>query len=164
MSVAVGVLVGWLWTVVAPEVVGVVADDGSVFVSIVAAAQVFPREGALAGLCAGAGALLAIYYSVRFRLRPVSTLMSLIGGGAAGTAVAVMVARLVGPSGAAASAVPGDQVVMPLSLDAYGLLGAWPLVAVVVVAVTAVVRDDRNPWGDSGTQPRPIGATTADVS
>lgn len=166
VSLVLGCVAGWLWTVLAPDMVGVVGDDGSVVVALVSAGQAFPREAVLGSLCAGAGVLLAAYYGLRFRMRPVGTLLALICGGAGGTALAVLVGRLVGPGSAssqAAEAAAGDEIVMPLTVHAHGLLAAWPVAVALVVAVVAIVRDDRHPWGQVPA-PRPIGATTADVS
>lgn len=166
VSLVAGVLIGWLWPAIAPEVVGQVTAEGEIGVSIAAAAEYFPREAVLAALASGTGAVLSLYYAVRFRMRPVTTVLALPVGGAAGTAVAVFVGRLVGPGDAAtraAQAGVGDELVMPLTLHAHGLLVAWPLVATIVGFAVALVRDDRSPWGAPSLHPRRIDATTADV-
>lgn len=168
VSLVLGVVVGWLATVVGPEVVGVVdPESGDNYqVGIVEAGGIFPTEATFAALAAVAGAVLSIYYVVRFRMRPVTTLCALVGGGAAGTAVAFLVARLLGPGDAAAQAAEaaaGATVELPLTLHAPGVLAAWPLAAALVVFAAALVRDDRTPW-NPGSQSRAIGARNADVS
>lgn len=167
VSLVAGVVVGGLWVVLAPDVVAVVGTEGEVRVPFAEVDGIFPRAAVLTALSAGAGALLAMYYAVRFRMRPVSALLASVVGGAAGTALAVLVGRMIGPgdvTARAADADAGDHLVMPLTLDAYGLLVAWPLAAAIVMFAAAMVRDDRSAWGRGNDQSRPTGAVAADVN
>lgn len=147
-SLLLGVIVAVLWARLAPDVYGQVFENG-VGRGAFASRLRFGQDVTFGALGAGAGALLALVFCTRYRRRPVSALIALVGAGVAGSVLAWRLGSALGPESAGSSAanVPvGDQIVLPLEISSYGVLLAWSIMAALVALVTAVLRDDRASW------------------
>lgn len=142
-SVVFGLLMGWAWYVLGPEITGEAADNG-VLVPIAEARQLFDRVAIFSLLGAGIGLVHGLMFSFRHRRRPVTVLLALAASGTAGSLLALGVGMVLGPS--AGSEEPGTVVELPMELAAPASLFAWPLVAIVVVTVVNLLRDDQSPW------------------
>ena len=148
VSVLTGVLAGVAWWLLAPDVTVEVVDNG-VALTVEQGRELFGRESDLAWISAAAGTILAAVFMARHRRLPVTTLLTLVVGGAAGSFVALGVGRLLGPDAVdaqAADAAVGAHLSMPLAIEASAVFLAWPLAATIVVAVIAVFRDDHATW------------------
>lgn len=147
-SVLLGALMGVLWWKLAPEVTVEIRADGAALY-LEQSRKLFDREAVFAMLGAGAAVVPTITFALRHRRRPVTVLVALVAGGIVGSLVAVGVGRMLGPESIDpyTSGPVGSFVPMPLELDAWGVLLVWPLVAAALVAVLALVRDDRSAWG-----------------
>lgn len=143
VSLVFGALMGVGWNLLNPEITGEVAERG-VAVPIAEARQLFDRVAIFSLLGAGIGLALGAVVGVRHRRRPVTALLALAGGGLAGSLLAWRVGVWAGPS--LGDEAPGTVVEVPLDLEAPAALLAWPLIAVVVVTVMVLFRDDRAPW------------------
>lgn len=148
-SLVLGGVAGVLWWQLSPDVLGVVSENGVALDAVRGSAE-FDREANYVMLTAGAGLLLSVVFSVRYRRRPVSALLSVAICGVAGALVALGVGHLLGPGSVdqrAARADVGDSLNLPFELHAYAALIAWPLVAAIMMAIIAAFRDDQTSWG-----------------
>lgn len=143
VSVVFGVLLGVAWYLLAPEITGEVAEDG-VAIPITEARQLFDRVAIFSLLGAGIGLVLGIFFGARHRRRPVTTLLALAAGGLGGSLLAMGIGIVLGPS--VGGEEPGTVVDLPVELEAPAALFAWPVIAIIVVSVMALLRDDRTPW------------------
>lgn len=154
MTLILGLVIGVLWSVFAPNVRGVVTESG-VAVRGAQARQQFDVDGWFALLGAGAGLISAVAF-IRHRTRPVLSLITMVLGGMAGSAGAWRVGVMLGPGpvDARASGLDvGASVAMPLALNAPGVLLVWPIAAAMGVVVAAAALDDRAPWRGSVNRP-----------
>ncbi|NDL59177.1 hypothetical protein [Phytoactinopolyspora mesophila] len=142
-SVVVGVLFGVAWLMFTPDITGQVAEEG-VAVPIAEARQLFDRVAVFSLLGAAIGILLGAVFGPRHRRRPVTTLLALATGGFGGSLLAMGVGILLGPS--AVNDEPGTEVQLPMELEAPAALFVWPLLAIIVVTLMSLFRDDRSPW------------------
>ncbi|AYY12857.1 hypothetical protein EF847_09170 [Actinobacteria bacterium YIM 96077] len=143
LSLVFGALYGVAWYALAPEITGQV-DDNGVAIPIEEARELFDRVAVFALLSAGIGLILGVVSGLRHRGRPVTALATLVLGGAGGSLLALGVGILLGP--AESDDPPGTPVALPMELDTPSALFVWPLVALIVVTVMTVARDDRTPW------------------
>lgn len=142
-SVLCGLVMGAAWYVLSPDLTGQAADQG-VAVPIEQARRLFDRVAIFALLGAAAGLLLGVAAGIRHRERPVTALVTLALGGVAGSLLAMGTGMVLGP--ARRGHEPGTEVPLPMELEATSALLVWPLVAIVVVTLMALFRDDRTPW------------------
>jgi hypothetical protein len=142
-SALVGLLVGLIWSAVAPRALLVVQSRGVAFVVnaetsafIVADAWFCLLTGAAGLICGLAGYLLAV------RRYGALALTGLLAGGVAGSALAMWVGQQQGLAGfqskLAASPV-GTRLREPLVLGGHGALAFWPLVVGLVVGTIEVI-------------------------
>lgn len=143
VSVVLGVLMGVAWYRLSPEIVGEAAETG-VAIPIAQARQLFDQVAIFTLLGAGVGLVLGVLFGTRYRRRPVTVLLALVLGGLGGSGLAWGIGVWMGPS--LGSPEPGAEVTLPMELDAPAALIVWPVVAVVVVTVMSLFRDDRTPW------------------
>jgi hypothetical protein len=143
VSAVVGVLFGLAWFMLSPEITGQVAEEG-VAIPIAEARQLFDRVAVFSLLGAGIGIVLGAVFGGRHRRSPVTTLLVLAIGGFGGSLLALGVGILLGPS--VGDEEPGTEVQLPMELEAPAALFAWPLLAILVVTVMSLFRDDRSPW------------------
>lgn len=168
-SIVLGAVVGLVWWRLAPDVLVEVVENGGLALGIEEGRKLFDRDAIFACLTAGAGVLVAIVFGVRHYHRPVSTLLTLVAGGALGAMAAIGVGWLLGPSSIearAAGAAVGDHLAVSLELDSWAVLIVWPLVAALVTVALSIFRDDRSEWsasraGDEDRQPLSQGAQSS---
>lgn len=158
ISVAVGLLVGVAWRLIAPEVV-VEVTDGNTALLPLEARRLFTVDAwfAILGGVAGLLVTLVMFTRHRHRHRPLATLAGLVAGGVLGSFVAWRLGRLLGPEPLdqrVADAADGARLPLQLDLEATGVLLVWPVVAVVAVLVITALSDDHTPW----RRPRPDAA------
>ncbi|NEE03111.1 LapA family protein [Phytoactinopolyspora halotolerans] len=147
-----GVTMGAVWYLLAPDLIGQVVEGGNVVAPIEQARQLFDQIAIFFGLGVLIGLVLGSFFGVRHRRRPVTVLVALAVGGLGGSLLALAAGSVLGPS--AASGPPGTEVAIPLRLEAPAALFAWPVVAVVVVTIMSLFRDDRTPWVWNGGSAR----------
>ncbi|MGH3424106.1 MAG: hypothetical protein ACRDO8_05215 [Nocardioidaceae bacterium] len=167
--VALGIVVAWLWSVLAHPAVYTVTRDGAAMGEAEAGKQfgvtvTFAWLGALAGV--GWGAFCAWRYAWHGWPHVVVTVL----GAAAASAVAWRLGMALGPPDpepVARAAEAGSHVPMRLRIDSYGVLLAWPvaglagLLAVVTWllpdedAVEDDVPEEDVPHGPGGAQDSP---------
>lgn len=144
VSALFGVLMGVLWQLLAPEVVGTVMDGG-LAVGGPEAEKLFDRDAVFALLGAGCGLVMAVAFAVRHPRRPVVALVALAAGGVGGSLLATVVGGALGPDRDLSGLADGAERAFPLELQASAALVMWPMTATVVVGVIALFRDDRRP-------------------
>lgn len=143
VSLAVGLIVGVLWAVIAPRP-ELVASSGRL-VDAVAYPQAYVAADAWLGLlCAGAGLVLAVLGFARwYPGNPDDALVGLGLGGIIGSIVAWRVGSGIG-GGPVPLPTDGATIAGPLELRSYGVLLFWPTwVAIVGLAVGASRRGRR---------------------
>lgn len=160
VSLVLGALAGWVWERLTPTVVGTVIDtprglDATVGVGqatgFFAAQAWFTVATAVAALVATGWVLL------RHRSTPVAGVSGLVVGGLLGALTTWQAGIALGPSPLGprlADATVGDEIAVPVGIDAYAVLFVWAIVAVAAVLLFAAVRPDTRPW-------RPPGAASA---
>ncbi|MGN6244897.1 MAG: hypothetical protein ACTHQ3_14680 [Motilibacteraceae bacterium] len=134
-----GLVVGALWALVAPQPVWVVVDGGLLMDSLTSGALV-AADGWLAVLCLLAGLLLAALAVRRWPHHPVGALAGLVGGGVAGAVVAAWLGQALRSADvvARAAGLPlGARVDGGLTLRAPGVLLFWPIASTLLVLVWA---------------------------
>ena len=144
-SLLVGLVVGVVWPLVAPEVI-VEVSDGNTALFPLQARHLFDVDAWFAILGACAGAVLTLVMFTRHRHLPVTALIGLVAGGVLGSLVAWRLGALLGPGALAPrvdEATDGAKLVIPLDLEATGVLLVWPAVAVMIVLILTTWTDDR---------------------
>jgi hypothetical protein len=145
ISLLVGLVVGVVWRLVAPEVMVEVSDGRTALIPL-QARRLFDVDAWFAILGACAGAALTLVMFTRHRHLPVTALTGLVAGGVLGSLVAWRLGALLGPGAMAprvADAADGAQLALPRDLEATGVLLVWPVVAVGIVLVLTALTDDR---------------------
>jgi hypothetical protein len=149
-----GVVAGVLWSLLAPRPPYVMTGQGPLLAdpstqTLIAADGWFAAVTGTIGLACG-----AVGYSLSRRARPLAVVAGLAGGGLLGGYLTLLVGRTVnlGPATVAASGKAVALVPGPLGLTAYGVMCAWPLLAVgLFFALEAIAgyRDSplRRPFG-----------------
>jgi hypothetical protein len=140
LHLAVAVVVGVAWWQVVPTITYVVVDGQpfargeAVYGSIFTGDATFTLLGVAAGLLCAATLLLRGYRGVR-------VVLMLAGGGAAGSMLAWLLAVQLGPGrlDTLVAATADGEVTPGPELNAYAALLVWPIVAVAVVLVVAVL-------------------------
>lgn len=150
VSVVAGIVMGLLWWALAPDVNGVVVDGG-LGTDSREGQLLFERDAVFSLLGAGIGLVLGVVFTVLHRRTPVTTLVALAVMGVAGSLIARLAGRLLGPSGDVAGLADGTDRLFPLRLESSAALLVWSMVAVVVAAVIALFREDQAPWNVPGT-------------
>jgi hypothetical protein len=153
-----GIGVGLLWVALAPEVPLEVRDDGIYLASPqpwepFATQAVFGLLGLVAGLVAGVWAWL------RGRRTPFGTLAGLLVGGAGCALLAWQLGAWLGPPPLAEvvdSVQPGDVVYAPLGIDAWAVLLAPAVGAVLAYLVLDLLLEER-PASSPAPTPAPEG-------
>lgn len=151
-SAVVGVLMGVLWWMLAPEVVGVVVNGGLAADSQ-EGQKLFERDAVFALLAAGCGFVLAVTFAARHRRSPVTALVTLVVCGVGGSWIAQLIGGLLGPGSDIGGLSDGAEQVFPLQLESRAGLIVWSMVATVVVGVIAVFREDQAAWSVPGAPP-----------
>ncbi len=146
----IGLLFGAAWWVLSPDITGEVAENG-VAGTLAEARQMFDQVAVFTLLGAAIGVVLGVVFGMRHRRRPVTTLLALAMAGLGGSLLALGVGIVLGPS--MGDEEPGTRVELPMELEAPAALFAWPIVAVVVVTIISLLRDDRSPWVWNGRRP-----------
>jgi hypothetical protein len=141
----VSVLMGVLWWLLAPDISGVVADGG-LFADPSQAQKLFDRDALFAVLSGGAGLILAVVFAVRHHRRPVTVLLALAVCGIAGSLVAQLIGRYLGPGDDVTGLADGADHAVPLQLHSWAGVFGWSIAATMVVAVVAMFREDHAPW------------------
>jgi len=144
-SLLLGLVVGVVWRLVAPEVM-VEVSDGNTALFPLQARRLFDVDAWFAILGACAGAVLTLVMFTRHRHLPVTALTGLVAGGVFGSLVAWRLGALLGPGALAPrveDAADEAQLALPLDLEATGVLLVWPVVAVGIVLVLTALTDDR---------------------
>jgi hypothetical protein len=144
-SLLVGLVVGVVWRLVAPEVMVEVSDGNTALVPL-QARHLFDVDAWFAILGACAGAVFTLVMFTRHRHLPVTALTGLVAGGVLGSLVAWRLGALLRPGALAPradDATDGVQLALPLDLEATGVLLVWPVVAVGIVLVLTALTDDR---------------------
>ncbi len=140
-SVALGLVLGPLWALVAPEVL-VTVRDGSAFLSQEQGAMLIGVDGWFTVLGVLAGVAIGALAWWRYRHQIIGMLAGSAIGGFLGSVIAWRVGVWLGP-GALESRVDGvpdgTQIAAPLTLAAKAALLAWPIAAVSVVFLLALV-------------------------
>jgi hypothetical protein len=169
-----GVPAGLLWTTVAPRTTYVIAGGKALLgdpesQTLIAADGWFAVLTALAGLLCG-----VVAYVLAGRLREIGLLAALGVGGAAAGLVAWWVGSLVGRSSfqhLVHTARDGTTARSALDLHAFGVVIAWPLIAIVVFglleALDVARRESRPATGNAGGggpgQPDQVGGGQLDL-
>lgn len=147
ISVALGLVVGVVWWLVAPEVsVGV--RDGQPVLIPAEARNLFGVDVSFAAVGAAAGLLLGAVMCTRYRDHPTALLAGLVLGGVVGSLVAWQVGSTLGPGPLGertGGAADGVTLAIPLDLEATGVLLFWPIVAVVATFVLGAALTPRLP-------------------
>ncbi|HMG29261.1 MAG TPA: hypothetical protein VK585_03970 [Jiangellaceae bacterium] len=147
VSLALGLVAGLVWWLVAPEVlVGV--RDGSPVLIAAEARSLFGVDASFAGIGAVAGLLVGAAMFTRHRGHPTAMLAGLVLAGAAGSWVAWQVGSALGPGPLDArvdGAADGATLAIPLDLSATGVVLSWPIMAVVVTLVVVAFTQDLPP-------------------
>lgn len=144
-SLLLGLVVGVVWRLMAPEVM-VEVSDGNTALFPLQARRLFDVDAWFAILGACAGAVLTLVMFTRHRHLPVTALTGLVAGGVFGSLVAWRLGALLGPGALAPrveDAADEAQLALPLDLEATGVLLVWPVVAVGIVLVLTALTDDR---------------------
>jgi hypothetical protein len=146
-AIVLGVAAGVAWALLAPEIQGQVTASG-VTVRGAEARRQFSVNGWFAVVGAASGVALAIAAMLRHHRRPITALLTIVGAGVVGSAVAWRMGVVVGPGPVddrAAGVPAGASLAVPLELSAPGVLLIWPIASVVAVAIIAAVTDDHRP-------------------
>lgn len=143
VSVAVGVIVGALWAMIAPRP-ELVASSGRL-VDAVAYPQAYIATDAWLGLlCAAAGLVLAgLGFARWFPTNPDGALVGLMLGGIVGSIVAWRVGLGIG-GGPVSLPADGATTAGPLELRSYGVLLFWPTWVAIVGLVVGMSRRRRH--------------------
>lgn len=144
--VLLGLLVGWLWSVLAhPPEFTVVRGNG--VMDEVQAAHQFQMTVTFTWLSASAALIWGAVCSVRFSVTGWPQVVTTVAASTVAGVIAWRLGVLLGPpspEGAIRSASVGDKIPTRLILDSHGILLVWPVVALVafVVVLTWFVPDD----------------------
>ncbi len=154
VSLALGLLAGLVWWLVAPEVLVGVRDGRPVLIAA-EARSLFGVDASFAGIGAVAGLLVGAVMFTRHRRHPTAVLAGLVLGGAAGSWVAWQVGSALGPGPLDArvdGAADGATLAIPVDLSATGVVLSWPIMAVVVTIVLVAFTQDLPPrhWSQAG--------------
>jgi hypothetical protein len=161
-SALLGLLIGLIWSAVAPRAVLVVQGRGAAYVlnsetqAFIVADAWFCLLAAVAGLiCGVAGYLVAV------RRYGALALTGLLVGGVAGSWLAMWIGQQQGLAGFRAQLVTspaGTRLHQPLALGGHGALAFWPLIVGLVVGSVEVVSqaiDRRRADAAARAQPGP---------
>lgn len=152
---AAGVLLGVVWSLVAPTVVFTAGEDGLRDLSF-QSGRFFIAEGLYGVLAAGCGVVAAL--AVRRWLRGIGwpVVVALAGGGLFASVVAWRVGVWLGPAVPADEFAVGDLVELPLRLRASGLLLVWSIASLAVALWTAGLGEGKGHADDApGAAPDP---------
>lgn len=137
VSVIVGAAVGGIWYAIAPRPELVVVDGGVGYTSVFTSGAGMDMWFGMLGLVAGV--VCALCASWRFPTAGWTLLVALVVGGLAGSVLAWQLAMaLAGGStdisvDLAAGLPAGAVFEGPLALNAYGVLGVWPVAAIAAL-------------------------------
>lgn len=157
MALVAGVLAGVAWYLLVPEVSVSVGDDGEPRLGTAAASGVFSYDAWFMVVGSATGLLLGGALFARHRGHPVVTVVAVAATGVLGSVVAWRVGVVLGPETVEARAVgleEGGTLPLDLGIEAYGVLLAWPIAALVGVLGVSAWLDDREPV-TLGTAPSP---------
>lgn len=144
-AVVLGLAVGAVWSVLAPDVQGQVTSTGVVVRGAEARRQ-FGMEWWFTVTTAIAGLLLAVAAFARHRRQPVTAVLTLVLAGLGASAVAWRFGVLLGPgpvNDRAAGLDVGTRISVPLALHAPAVLVVWSIASAVGIAMVAAVLEDR---------------------
>jgi hypothetical protein len=151
VSVAVGLVAGVVWWLVAPEVTVGVRDGQTVLIAS-EAHGLFGVDVSFGIVGAAAGFLLGAAMLTRHREHPTAVLAGLVLGGVVGSVVAWQVGFALGPGPLGertGGAADGVTLTIPLDLAATGVLLFWPITAVVASLVLGGVPPRLRSRGDA---------------
>lgn len=144
VAILLGVAVGVVWWLVAPEVHATVSG-GQPSIDQVESTRWFDIDAWLGVLGGAAGFGFGIVTFLRWRGRPVLVAVLNVVAGLAGSAVAWQVGRLLGPGPVPPDLPDGSRVALPMDLHAYGMFLIWPIAGVVAILLVNALLDDRTP-------------------
>lgn len=148
VSAAAGFVVGLLWSALAPRVEFRVS--GGELVRVLPQPEgYFVADLVLGGLLALAGLLLALWWAVRVRRRPMGSLVGLLLGGVAAGFVAVLVGQLITATELTANGLADGVVRSGLTMHSWAMLVWWPTLVATVFAITGIGMAEPAAEGDS---------------
>ncbi len=162
-SLALGLLMGALWALIAPEV-KVDVRDGGAFLSQEQGALLIGVDGWFTVLAIVAGITTGVLAWWRFRHDIVGMLGGAAVGGFLGSLVAWRVGVWLGPGPLAprvAGAADGTVLAAPLDLAAKAALLVWPIAAVFIVFLLALIEPRRREAGKHVGPTNPLAAEDA---
>lgn len=138
VSAAAGFVVGLLWALLGPQVEYRVS--GGELVRVVSQPEdYFVADLVLGALLACAGLLLALWWAVRVRRRPMGSLIGLLLGGVAAGFFAVLVGQMITATDLAANGLADGVLIRAgLTMNSWAMLVWWPTLVATVFAITGV--------------------------
>ncbi len=162
-SLALGLLIGAVWALMAPEV-KVVVQDGGAFLTQEQGALLIGVDGWFTVLAIVAGIATGVLAWWRFRHDIVGMLAGVALGGFLGSLVAWRLGGWLGPGPLAprvAGAADGTELAAPLDLAAKAALLVWPIAAVFVVFLLALIEPRRQAAGKHAGPPPSVASEDA---
>jgi hypothetical protein len=159
-GLVVGLLAGVAWYLLVPDVTVSVGDDGEPRLGTAAASGVFAYDAWFMVVGSITGLVLGAVLFTRHRRHPVVAVVAIAASGLVGSLLAWRVGVILGPEPVEARATAldnGGTLTLDVGLEAYGVLLAWPIAALVAVLAVSAWLDDRAPVSPRHAPPPPPG-------
>jgi hypothetical protein len=159
-ALVVGLLAGVVWYLLVPDVTVAVGDDGEPRLGTAAASGVFAYDAWFMVVGSISGSALGAVLFTRHRRHPVVAVVAIAASGLVGSLLAWRVGVILGPEAVEARATAldnGGTLTLDVGLEAYGVLLAWPIAALVAVLAVSAWLDDRAPVSPRHAPPPPPG-------